>query len=105
MKERFINIPLVKNDAKKRFEIEVDGHFAFIDFKEPRNKIALIHTEAAPELAGTGAAAAVVEKTLHWIEENGKLLLPYCPYVFAYIKRHPEWKRIVDEKYPGYEKL
>lgn len=58
-----------------------------------------------PELAGKGAASAVVEKTLHYIEASGKTLLPFCPYVFAYIKRHPEWKRIVDKHFKGYDKL
>ncbi|MEN1786342.1 MAG: N-acetyltransferase, partial [Bacteroidota bacterium] len=57
------------------------------------------------ELAGTGAAQAVVEKTLPWIEANRKTLLPFCPYVFAYIKRHPEWKRIVDKRFKAYDKL
>ncbi|MBB6368983.1 GNAT family N-acetyltransferase [Chryseobacterium shigense] len=103
MKPEFENIPLVK--AGKRFEIETDGHFAFIDYREMGQQIALVHTETDPELAGTGAATAVVEKTLAYIEENGKKLLPFCPYVFAYIKRHPEWKRIVDERFEGYDKL
>ena len=105
MKEQFIDIPLVKNDSKKRFEIEVDGHYAFINFGEMADQIALVHTEAEPELAGTGAASAVVEKTLNWIEENNKTLLPFCPYVFAYIKRHPEWKRVVDKRFKAYDKL
>ena len=69
------------------------------------HQIALVHTEADPELAGTGAAVAVVEKTLAYIEENQKKLLPFCPYVFAYIRKHPEWKRIVDEKFEEYDKL
>ena len=29
MKTEFESIPLVKNESKKRFEIEIDGHFAF----------------------------------------------------------------------------
>ncbi len=70
MKPEFENISLVKTD--KRFEIEVKGHYAFIDYRETSHQIALIHTEAEPELAGTGAAAAVVEKTLNYIEESGK---------------------------------
>jgi hypothetical protein len=103
MKPEFENIPLIK--AEKRFEIELNGYFAFIDYRETTHEIALIHTEADPELAGTGAAAAVVEKTLNYIEESGKKLLPFCPYVFAFIKKHPEWKRIVDEKFEGYDNL
>ena len=105
MKPEFENIALVKNENKSRFEINVNGHFAFIDFKEKENNIALVHTEAEPELTGTGAAAAVVEKTLYYIEKSGKKLLPFCPYVFAYIKKHPEWKRIVDENFPNFNEL
>ena len=105
MKPEFENIPLIKNEDKKRFEIEVNGHFAFIDYRETLHQISLIHTEAEPELAGTGAATAVVEKTLQYIKESGKKLLPFCPYVFAYIKKHPEWKAIVDEGFHGYNEL
>jgi predicted GNAT family acetyltransferase len=105
MKSEYIDIPLVKNDDKKRFEISIDGHFAFIDFKERGDIISLIHTETEPELAGKGAAAAVVEKTLQYLQDHHKALMPYCPYVFAYIKRHPEWKEIVSPKFPSYDKL
>ena len=105
MNPEFIAIPLVKNEAKKRFEIEINGHFAFINYGEMGNQIALVHTEAEPELAGTGAASAVVEKTLSWIEQNNKTLLPFCPYVFAYIQKHPDWKRIVDKRFKAYDKL
>jgi len=103
MKPEFENIDLVKTG--KRFEIEVNGYAAFIDYREMGHQIALVHTEADPELAGSGAATAVVEKTLHYIEDNGKKLLPFCPYVFAYIKKNPDWKRIVDERFDGYDKL
>ena len=105
MKPDFEAIPLVKNEEKKRFEIEVDGYFAFINYGDYGSQIALVHTEAEPELAGTGAASAVVEKTLNYIEKEGRPLLPFCPYVFAYIKKHPEWKRIVDPNFGGYSSL
>lgn len=105
MREELKNIPLIKNDLEQRFEIHVNGYLAFIDFKENRSRISLIHTEAAPELQGTGAATAVVEKTLEFIEQDGRKLMPYCPYVFAYIKKHPEWKRLVDSSFPAYQDL
>ncbi|MFV0304041.1 MAG: GNAT family N-acetyltransferase [Moheibacter sp.] len=105
MKIEFETIPLVKNEEKKRFEIEIEGHYAFINYGESTSQIALVHTETEPELAGKGAASAVVEKTLNYIEKNGKKLLPFCPYVFAYIKKHPEWKRIVDPRFGAYDQL
>lgn len=102
MKPEFENIPLAKNEDKKRFEIEIDGHFAFINFTETQNQISLNHTEVEKELEGKGAATAVIEKTLENIEKSGKKLLPFCPLVFAYIKRHPDWIRIVDKGFKGF---
>lgn len=103
MKPEFENIPLIKNEEKHRFEITFESHKAFIDYKERPGKISLIHTEVEPELEGKGAATAVIEKTLEYIEQNNYKLVPLCPLVFAYIKRHPEWKRIVDENFKGFQ--
>jgi len=50
-------------------------------------------------LAGCGVATALIEKTLAYIEENKYTLVPLCPLVFAYIKRHPEWVRVVRDDY------
>ena len=105
MRSEYTDLPLVKNEDKKRFEIEVDGHYAFIDYREMGDDIALVHTETEPELAGKGAAGAVVEKTLHYLDDNNVALHPFCPYVFAYIKKHPEWKRIVNPKFRKYDEL
>lgn len=105
MNPEYYSIPLIRNDEKKRFEINVDDHFAFIDFSQTAKTIALNHTEVEPELAGKGAATAVIEKTLQYIEDNQLELLPFCPMVFAYIKRHPEWKRVVSHRFKGFDTI
>ena len=101
MKPEFIDIPLIKSDTQ--FQITFEEHKAFIVYREHPGVITLIHTETEPELEGKGAATAVIEKTLEYIEENNDTLIPLCPLVFAYIKRHPEWKRIVDPSFKGFE--
>lgn len=105
MRPELESLQLVKNDEKQRFEFENNGHIAFIDFEEKEHFIALVHTEAPKELQGTGTAAALVEKTLQYIEKSGKKLMPFCPFVLAFIKKHPEWKPLVSEKFPGYGQL
>jgi len=105
MKSIYKDIPLIKNEEKRRFEIEINGKYTFTNYGEFGNQIALVHTEAEPELEGKGAASALVEKTLKYLEENNRQLLPFCPFVFAYIKRHPEWKHIVSKKFKGYDEL
>ena len=99
MKPEFEQIPVRKNVETKRFELEVDGYVAFIDFKEGKDFIALTRTESPEELAGRGVATALIEKTLHYIENSNFALVPLCPLVFAYIKRHPEWVRIVRDDF------
>ncbi len=97
MKAKFQSIPLVKNGEKQRFEVEIEGYTAFIDYKDEGGVVRLIHTESPEALAGRGVATALVEKTPAYLDENGYRLVPVCPLVSAYVKRHPEWKRIVDE--------
>ena len=97
MKEEYVNLKLIDNATDHRFEMNVDGNIAFIEYKQSPGKVTLLHTEASPQLEGKGAATAVIEKTLDYLEKNNFKLIPLCPLVVAYIKRHPEWKRLVDD--------
>jgi predicted GNAT family acetyltransferase len=92
---KYEEIPLVNNEAIHNFELTVDGYRAFIDYKLRDDKIYLIHTEVPVELEGKGVASAIVEKAFNYIEEHGLKLVPLCVYVASYLKRHPEWARIL----------
>lgn len=95
MKDEFVNIALNNNEALERFELEVDGHIAFITYEKTRGVLRLLHTESPQELAGRGVASALVEKTLLYIKEHNLKLQPLCPFVNAYIKRNTEWENYV----------
>jgi uncharacterized protein len=97
MKDEFVNLPLVKNEHLKQFEMMVDDYKAKIVYSENHFTISLLHTEVPPALEGKGVATAIIEKTLAYLEKNHFRLIPLCPFVAAYIKRHPEWKMILDE--------
>ena len=97
MNAEFNDVPLIKNIEKERFELKTGDYVTFIDYKERGNKIWLIHTEAPAELKGQGTATAIVEKTLVYLEDNKYTLIPLCPFVGTYLKRHPEWNRIVEK--------
>ena len=97
MKDEYVRLELVKNEKDSQFEMVVDGHKAIIVYKEYPGKIALIHTEVPPVLEGKGVATAIIEKALNYIEQNHLKLIPLCPVVVAYVKRHAEWNRIVDQ--------
>ncbi|MBC8054352.1 MAG: N-acetyltransferase [Sphingobacteriaceae bacterium] len=92
---KYEETPLIYNENDHRFEFTVDNHLSLIDFKRKGDTIYLVHTEVPEELEGKGVAAAMVEKTFQYIEEHNLKLAPYCSYVQLYLKRHPEWNRLL----------
>lgn len=97
MQEQYKNLPLIKNEALQQFELEVEGYTSFIEYKEAGEQIVLTHTEVPVELEGKGVGTAIVEKTLEYIEEHKQRLVPLCPFVIAYLKRHPDWNRLLSD--------
>ncbi|HTH83492.1 MAG TPA: GNAT family N-acetyltransferase [Mucilaginibacter sp.] len=89
------DIPLTNNTAIHNFEITVDDHRAFIDYKQIKDRVFLLHTEVPHVIEGHGVAAALVEKTLKYIEDNHLKMVPYCQYIKVFLKRHPEWNRLL----------
>ena len=96
MKEEYEQLALEKNEIVKEFQMQVNDYKAIIAYTEAHPVITLLHTEVPPELEGRGVATAIIEKTLDWVEKNHLKLIPLCPFIITYIKRHPEWKRILD---------
>jgi hypothetical protein len=86
---------LINNQDIHRFELFVDGHRAFIDYKQKGNTVYLIHTEVPKEIEGHGVAQALVEKTFEYLEANNLKMVPYCAYIKVFLKRHPEWNRLL----------
>jgi predicted GNAT family acetyltransferase len=89
------NYTLINNDSKNRYEFHMDGLVAFVQYTKRDNKLFLVHTEVPKGLEGRGIASALVTKVLEEIESRGLTLVPLCPYIQAYLKRHPEWNRLV----------
>ncbi|MFT3934070.1 MAG: GNAT family N-acetyltransferase [Chitinophagaceae bacterium] len=88
-------IQLKVNEAIHHLELEIEGHTAFIDYKLLKEKLFLIHTEVPRELEGKGVGTAIISKALQYAKDNGYTIVPICPFVQAYLKKHPEWKEIV----------
>ncbi|HEU4496780.1 MAG TPA: GNAT family N-acetyltransferase [Flavobacterium sp.] len=95
MSDKYPNLELFKNEEAKRFEIEVEGHAAFIEYVLKDNIMFLTHTEVPQVLEGKGIGGSIVSKVLHYIKEKGHALAPLCPFVASYVRKHPEWKTLL----------
>lgn len=90
----------INNEEKNRFELWVDGHLGRIEYiLNKTGLIFLTHTEVAHELEGKGVASKMVKDVLEYIEDHNLKLVPLCPYVAGYLKRHPEYQSLLAKGY------
>jgi len=83
------------NEALHRLELEIEGSIAFIEYKLTGDTLFLIHTEVPAALEGKGAGSAIVQKALQYAKDNNYKIVPICPFVQSYLKRHKEWNDMV----------
>ncbi len=86
---------LSDNTEKKQYEFHIDGHVPRIEYIKAKDKIYLTHTEVPRGMEGKGIGAELVRQALEDIKKKGLTLVPLCPFVALYIKRHPEWRELV----------
>ena len=72
--------------------IELAG---FVDYHAQPGLITVLHTEVDPAFEGQGVGSRLVEGMLDDIRARGLRVLPICPFVRAYVRRHPEVRDLV----------
>lgn len=79
------------NPARRRYELDVEGSLAFIDYRRSGRIVTLTHAEVPEELRGGGIGSALVRGTLELARSQGDRIVPRCSFVLAYLRRHPEF--------------
>jgi uncharacterized protein len=89
------------NPFEGRYEIRLDGRTAgFTVYKSKPNLIAFVHTEVDPSLEGRGLGSRLIGSALEDARERGLEVLPFCPFVNEFIRRHrDEYVELVPERY------
>ncbi|HEY4922162.1 MAG TPA: GNAT family N-acetyltransferase [Xanthobacteraceae bacterium] len=83
------------NTAQHRFELDADGGTAVMYYRLEPGVITLMHTEVPPELGGQGIGSALVRGVLELVRTRGLKVVAKCPFVAAYMGRHPEYNDLV----------
>ena len=86
------------NEAENRFEIDLDGKLAVSAYQRRGDKIIFTHTEVPPELEGQGIGNALATAALDYARSEGLKVVPRCPFISAFIRRHKEYQSLVDEE-------
>lgn len=84
--------------SEHRYVIDVDGERAgFIDYQLDDSRIALLHAETSAAHSGQGMAGQLTQTVLDDARQRGLEVLPLCPYISAWIRKHPEYADLVPE--------
>ena len=82
----------VKNELMHRFELNIDGKIAFLEYQHQGAEIlAFTHTFVPPELRGRNLAAILTKHALEDARQQGKKVAPLCSYVDAFMQRNKEF--------------
>ena len=83
------------NPDRSRFETEVDNYECVLDYALEDDVIAMNRVYVPPPIEGRGIAGTITRHALDYSREQGWKVIPNCPYVAAWIKRHREYQNLV----------
>jgi predicted GNAT family acetyltransferase len=73
----------------------VDGHTAYSVYRIEGDVITFIHTIVPPALEGRGVGSRLVAGELAIVRERGLKVIPQCPFVRAWMEKHPETRDLL----------
>jgi predicted GNAT family acetyltransferase len=79
------------NAERQRFELDLDGHTAFAEYRRADGLLTIKHTEVPKELNGRGIGSRLVRGMLDIARSQGLKVRPLCPFVASYMDKHAEY--------------
>ncbi|MGC0273531.1 GNAT family N-acetyltransferase [Pseudactinotalea sp. Z1739] len=70
-------------------------HLGRLEYERRADVVALRHTLVEPAAEGRGVGSALARTALDWIRAEGRRVDPVCPFVAAWIERHPDYADLV----------
>jgi predicted GNAT family acetyltransferase len=83
------------NRELHRYEAVVPGGTAFAAYRLKEGAIVFTHTEVPKEAEGRGVGDALARFALDDARKRGLKVVPLCPFIAAWIERHPEYKALI----------
>lgn len=81
---------MINNTERHRFELEIDGHIVFADYRFEGSTLIIPYVEAPPVLRGTGAADKLMKAIMQHAREQDLKIVPVCGYAASWMQRHED---------------
>ena len=91
-------VPVTNNESANRFEARVGENTAILTYMRQPDALVLTHTEVPEELEGRGLGGDLVRTAMDYARTEGLRIVPRCPFVLTWLKRHPEYEDVVQKQ-------
>jgi predicted GNAT family acetyltransferase len=90
--------PIINNEKHRRFETEINGKLAYVEYSFYKDDIVLMHTFVPESARGKGIAATLAKFVLEYAEKKKIKIIVQCSFIATYIKLHPEYESLIDKQ-------
>jgi predicted GNAT family acetyltransferase len=91
---------VVERPAEGRYVMRAGDAVAGIaEYRRQGGRVVLTHTEVDPAYGGRGLGSRLVRAALDDVRGQGASVVPRCPFVAAWIRDHPDYTELVDERF------
>ncbi len=87
------------NESESRFEIDIEGETAVLNYYLDGERISFTHTEVPQQFEGRGYGAQLARAGLDYARESGFSVVPACGFIAAFIRRNPQYAELVAAEY------
>ena len=83
---------VVDNELEDRFELWRGDRLAgFAAYRRRDGGTVFVHTVIEPEFEGKGLGSVLARHSLDATVARGEKIIPVCPFISAYLRKHPEY--------------
>jgi len=92
-------VRVADNPAQGRYELHLGERLVgFSAYVVRPERIVFTHTEVDDAYEGQGLGSQLARGALDDVRRRGLRATPRCPFIAAYIRRHPEYEDLVEER-------
>jgi predicted GNAT family acetyltransferase len=89
-------VEIRENQELDRYEALAEGRLVgYAAYRREPGAVVLTHTDVLPAWEGKGVAGRLARAALDDARARGLAVVPRCPYMAAWIRRHPEYEDLV----------
>jgi len=89
------HLPIVHNETASRFEADIHGQLAVVDYERRGDLLYFTHTSTPVPYRGQGVAGQLTAAALDYAEREGLQIVPLCSYTSSFVRANPQYQSLL----------